>query len=661
MSDTRYTHDDPPWIDQRLPDGWWDNRDYRIEYMNWLGKLLGYSSPKDWYQIRTKDFEDNDGGNLLYSYYGTKLDAVRDLFPKYDWKFWFFDPAPDKSWNSSANRREYMDWLSDELGYSKAEHWYGISKESFQQHYGSGMLAQFGNSPIEAVRNVYPEYELLIWKFDRCPNGFWRDEDNVRVYLEWLGKKKKYSSPKQWYKISSRILDANYGTSLKNIWHGSPRQAAYCLFPDYDWKPWLFNQVPANWWKNADNRKEYFEWLGKKHGFLKPNDWYKAKKATFSKYKGARFLQEFDGYQDAIMQSIPDFDWKPWLFRQVPHGYWEDWKNRRACVDWLGEELKLKSREDWYRVGGKAVKKVGGSGLLGVFGDSIRELVEDAYPDDDWLPWKFHSTTRGFWRDGENRIRYLKWLGKKLTFSNPEDWYKIKRRNFFDNYGGALLNHWYHGSPIAAAQEMFPDYDWIPWFFLQVPRGFWQNDDNCRQYMLWLEKELGYEKPEHWYRVKRPDFQRNYGGGFITSRQNSPLLAVMYLYPNFPWEPEKFRRGMRAQKKLLACVMKLYPENIVKYNYMHPDMRFSGSNWKMELDVFLPQLALAFEYQGEGHYKPVSVWGGEEGLKIRQAQDAEKRIACTAKKITLIEVPYTWDRSEAELKKMIDACSATAC
>jgi len=75
----------------------------------------------------------------------------------------------------------------------------------------------------------------------------------------------------------------------------------------------------------------------------------------------------------------------------------------------------------------------------------------------------------------------------------------------------------------------------------------------------------------------------------------------------------------------------------------------------MELDIFLPELALAFEYQGEGHYKPVSVWGNEEGLKVVQALDEQKRRACMAGKITLIEVPYWWDRSEAELKQMIEA------
>lgn len=661
MNAMQYTHDDPPWIDQRLEDGFWDDRDMRIWYIEWLGELLGCKSLEDWYKVKTGDFENNYGATFLREYGDSMSSALRDLYPDYEWIPWFFVQVPNRFWQKSSNQRKYMDWLSDELGDLEPENWYGINKKLFEQNHGSGLLAQFGNSAIETVRNVYPEYKLLPWKFKVCPNGFWLDDAKIRTYLEWLGEELGYSKPKHWYKLSSKLMKANYGTSLLgNIWHGAARKAAYFLFPDYDWKPWLFNQVPANWWKKAENRKEYLQWLGEKLGYSEPVDWYKAKKATFANNNGSGFLKEFDGYQDAVMQSFPDFDWNPQLFTAKKNRYWDDWKNRRACVDALGEKLNFTCREDWYKTKQSDFKKNDCGGIIHYFKGSIRAILKDAYPEYEWLPWKFHSTTRGFWKDRENRIWYLKWLGKKLTFSNPEHWYKIKRRNFFDNYGGALLNHWYHGSPIAAAQEMFPDYDWIPWFFLQVPRGFWLSDENCRDYMAWLEKQLGYTKPEHWYKVKRPDFHRNYGGGFMTLRQNSPLLAVMYLYPDFPWEPEKFRRGLRAQKALLDCVMKLYPESIVKFNYMHPEMRFSGSNWKMEFDVFLPELALAFEYQGEGHYKPVSIWGGEEGLKVVQALDEQKRRACGAKNLTLIEVPYWWDRSEAELKKMIEAAPGPA-
>lgn len=47
------------------------------------------------------------------------------------------------------------------------------------------------------------------------------------------------------------------------------------------------------------------------------------------------------------------------------------------------------------------------------------------------------------------------------------------------------------------------------------------------------------------------------------------------------------------------------------------------------------------EYDGEQHFKPVEQWGGEQGLKDRQASDAAKNNWAKEKGIPLIRIPYT--------------------
>ncbi len=63
----------------------------------------------------------------------------------------------------------------------------------------------------------------------------------------------------------------------------------------------------------------------------------------------------------------------------------------------------------------------------------------------------------------------------------------------------------------------------------------------------------------------------------------------------------------------------------------------------MELDLYLPSLALAFEYQGVLHYKRVPFYN-YKGVKEVQSRDKEKRKACHSLGITLIEVPHWWNR-----------------
>src|SRR5690348_1608297 len=66
----------------------------------------------------------------------------------------------------------------------------------------------------------------------------------------------------------------------------------------------------------------------------------------------------------------------------------------------------------------------------------------------------------------------------------------------------------------------------------------------------------------------------------------------------------------------------------------------------VQLDVYLPNKQLSFEYQGEQHYFDVYALGSKWN---QQQRDEEKRILCIENGITLIEVPYWWDFEKLSL------------
>ena len=64
-------------------------------------------------------------------------------------------------------------------------------------------------------------------------------------------------------------------------------------------------------------------------------------------------------------------------------------------------------------------------------------------------------------------------------------------------------------------------------------------------------------------------------------------------------------------------------------------------------------MGVAFEYQGQQHYEPVSVFGGDEALAIQQRRDAQKREACRQAGIVLIEWKYDEPFSEAAVRQRL--------
>jgi hypothetical protein len=66
----------------------------------------------------------------------------------------------------------------------------------------------------------------------------------------------------------------------------------------------------------------------------------------------------------------------------------------------------------------------------------------------------------------------------------------------------------------------------------------------------------------------------------------------------------------------------------------------------LQMKIFIPELSLAFEYNGESHYTSIPMY---LDLSVRQQKDQQKKIISREVGITLIEVPFWWQRNEASL------------
>lgn len=73
----------------------------------------------------------------------------------------------------------------------------------------------------------------------------------------------------------------------------------------------------------------------------------------------------------------------------------------------------------------------------------------------------------------------------------------------------------------------------------------------------------------------------------------------------------------------------------------------------LELDIFVPQENLAFEYQGQQHYYAVDTWGGKKALEKLRLRDKKKVNLCKRNKIKLIRIKYSEPLSEDHIASRI--------
>ncbi len=105
--------------------------------------------------------------------------------------------------------------------------------------------------------------------------------------------------------------------------------------------------------------------------------------------------------------------------------------------------------------------------------------------------------------------------------------------------------------------------------------------------------------------------------------------------------------GWVSETQLYKVVCRLYPDREV--------LRRHRPTWLdgLELDIYVPDLQLAFEYQGQQHFYPVQAWGGEEALHAVQARDARKIALCTEQGVRLIPIDYTEPLVETHVRERV--------
>ena len=199
------------------------------------------------------------------------------------------------------------------------------------------------------------------------------------------------------------------------------------------------------------------EWLGKELGYTRMKDWYKITIADFSYNNGSGLLQlKYNSKPQLLMISIfPKYNWLPWKFVSgVPTNYWNNIKNRKIYMEWLGKELGYTCMEDWYEITRIDFINNYGSGMFNSYYNySLRKLFKSIFPEYQWESSKFRKNY------SKGQIEWLEFLRITIPdiqhmINNEEGEFKIPNSHYHaDGYSkenNLILEYhgdFWHGNP----------------------------------------------------------------------------------------------------------------------------------------------------------------------------------------------------------------------
>jgi hypothetical protein len=63
----------------------------------------------------------------------------------------------------------------------------------------------YNGSPSLLISSVFPEYQLLPWKFSVVPHNFWSNTENQKTFMNWAAKQLNIKEPSDWYNITVKV------------------------------------------------------------------------------------------------------------------------------------------------------------------------------------------------------------------------------------------------------------------------------------------------------------------------------------------------------------------------------------------------------------------------------------------------------------------------
>ena len=238
----------------------------------------------------------------------------------------------------------------------------------------------------------------------------------------------------------------------------------------------------------------------------------------------------------------------------------------------------------------------------------------------------------------------------------------------------------YHLLYTNTSQEVFGGYSLYDYSLSWYQTHLWQDGVVLRSPYLpdRLAKFQG-NLPFHHNPVKTVHVRRNIEHilecGYFKSELDFFLSLTRVIMPFFQWwyidlALYEERDGLRANWRLARTKIrtKLTADGVIKPKWKHeltlfhavrrlyPDTLYQfRPDWlgRQSLDLYIPSLSTAIEYQGVQHYLPVEFFGGEEALSQRRDLDRVKKELCEANSVRLIEWPYSVDPTDKNVRKML--------
>ena len=693
------------------PHNYWKKRDNQIHFMEELYKTLNLNSLEEWCtKISLNRFYKEGGAGILRQFNDKYSNLLTNIYPNFPWDFITTKHKPTNFWKSIDNQKQFLDNLFIQLKFQNLEDFLKLPKKTLKVGGGFSILEQYKGDIRLLLQTVYPHYNWKFYDFKRFLSvNDWKKLEFQQYFMDDLFKKLKLTSLDDWLEINPYTIQRDLGgkTAKKIFTHYKYDLLLFyqTIYPNYPWE-FDLSKIKLKYQKNSnfDAQKFFMNFLYCKLKLKSLNDFIKIRKVTLRENGASQLLAQYNNDYRLLLKTIfPDHIWD-FGDEKKPLKYWTLIENQREFMDELYKKFELNHLEDWAEIAIRKVMKNGGKSIVQFYNNNFKLLLQSVYPN---YPWKFQLINFKFksylyWYSLENQRNFMNNLYRKWKFQSLDDWLIVNKKMIKRN-GGYTLIDIYKNDYKALLSAIYPHHNWNIDRLKYKPIHYWKSIENQRKFLDQLFVKLQLKDLSDWLVINKQKvitenggstllkyykndiqklFRTNYSNYKIIWENKGEILAkeklrelqfdfniqqkkdwyrintflmgdligsLKLVYPNENWQKKDFlfRSKKSKQRILYLQIQKLLKNYYMIENYRSPLILSIETDREFELDIFIPSLNVAFEYQGQQHYDDIA--SGFSPYEYYHSCDLLKKQLSIDQKLNFIEIPYWWNGSLSTL------------
>eukprot|EP00026_Physarum_polycephalum_P001933 Phypoly_transcript_01936.p1 GENE.Phypoly_transcript_01936~~Phypoly_transcript_01936.p1 ORF type:complete len:910 (+),score=132.37 Phypoly_transcript_01936:109-2838(+) len=378
---------------------------------------------------------------------------------------------------------------------------------------------------------------------------------NMRVVLEKYAKTRNLDPllPDTWYNIARDFVKLKEARKIRLHFGGSFIRAVLALFPNIGLEPTGFSVVPKKFWADMNNRRNLFCKFAKLKNFdpLIPENWYPVVREDLVILKGAATtLEYYNGtISAALVHLFPDIGLDATKFNSMPRNYWDSTQNRRQFFEKFAEDRGFNPlvAENWYSVRAEdLLERKEGKTMQYLYQANLGNALIQLFPEVPLSSVKLHSLLpSAHWQDPANQRHFFESFARDNQFDPlvPENWYTVRRDDLMKYKNSLFIKVKYNGNFVDALQALFSEIRLNPGKFTFVPKRYWANPFNQKQFLDRFAKDRGFDPlvAKNWYSITSDMLLSVKGGWAIWHYHKGGFANVLQtLYPSIGLDATKF-------------------------------------------------------------------------------------------------------------------------